>query len=295
MDNFREFWLTNSLNEIFHLTDQKTKILFSSPSGLGFTKTYDYEKVGNSQIVIDEQLELPDVSGEIIFFNDSLGSMYNDYSKFIEFISHEPVTLHYRIPSDLTDYYSEVIITRLEKSEVNNQTNYLSCPITFHRLTEWLTNDDYVIVLTNTTSDTGKFYALEREYHYAGTDLSGTEIFNNGTNEVGFQLTINGEIQNPQFTLTQDGKQYGICKINGTYDFVMINSNERDEQIYLERNGSVISSPEQYQDFTVADGESLLTWCKLKVGKSIFSFNSGNIDVFNGYIEIRFKKAYISV
>lgn len=306
MASFRDFWLVNSLNQEYRLADQKTRVFFNSPSGLGFSKNYDVQKIGNSEIIIDEQLILPDVTGEMVFYNDTVGDMYNEYTNFINFISHTPITLHYKIPSDLTDYYSDVLITRLDKSEVDESKNYMSCPITFHRLTEWLTNDDYVIILTNTTSDIGKYYydddestadniGLLRPYHYAGSDLSQTTIYNNGTNDVGFQISINGEIQNPQFTLTQNGKQYGVCKINGTYDYVMVNSFERDEQIYLERNGSVISSPEQYQDFTVADGESLLTWTKFKVGESIFSFNAGNIDVFSGYIEIRFKKSFISI
>ena len=88
---------------------------------------------------------------------------------------------------------------------------------------------------------------------------------------------------------------YVICKINGTYDFVMVNSIERTESMYLERNGSSITNPEQYQDFTIANGQSYLTWIKLRVGESIFGFTCGNIDTFTGTVTLQFKESYVSV
>ena len=118
---------------------------------------------------------------------------------------------------------------------------------------------------------------------------------NNGTDDVGFILTVDGEAQNMQFTLSQNGVVYGVCKLTGTYDFIQVDSVERTESIYLESGGTSISNPEQYQDFSVANNQTYLTWIKLKVGESVFSFTCGNIDTFDGTVTLSFKESYVSV
>ena len=294
--NYRKFWLVNSLGNKYELTDKNIKTFLNTPQGLGFDRKITVQQIGNSEIITSQQFKLTDVTAELLFYSQQNGTIYQDYQDFIQFIKYKPLELHYQTPNELESYYSEILITSLQKAEIQSD-GILHCPISFHRLTQWLTDKDYTITLTNTPIDEGKFYELERPYHYAGTNLSNTPITNNGTDDVGFILTINGGttgVQNPMFTLTQRGEQYGVCKINGTYDYVQVNSVEKDETLYLERDGSVITNPEQYQDFSVANG-GYLTWCKLRVGESIFSFTCGNIDVFDGEIIVSFKNSFVSV
>lgn len=142
----------------------------------------------------------------------------------------------------------------------------------------------------------GKHYPLVRPYFYAGTGFSGTTINNNGTDEVGFVVTIDGNIENPIFTLFQNNVRYGMCAIKGgTYSHIVINSVDGQSYIYLERDGTVISNPEQQQDFSVRDGTAYFTWCKLKVGESTFSITAGNISTFQGTVDVSFKNSYFSV
>jgi len=143
----------------------------------------------------------------------------------------------------------------------------------------------------------GKNYPLIRPYYYLGDDFSsGLEIINTGTDEVGFTVTINGTISNPTFTLYQNNTRYGLCALKGTYDHVIINSVDGDSFIYLEEeNGLVVSNPEQKQDFSVRDEIAYFTWCKLKVGRSIFNLTAGNLETFNGTVEVAFKNSYFSV
>lgn len=294
MAEYRKHYLINALGNRYDFTDKARPVFFHNPQGLGFQRQYTSQIVGNSELVTSQQFVLTDIQGEILFYDTSNGSKYEDYQKFIQFIKYKPIEFHQQTPNELTSYYCDVLITQVDKSEVSTD-NVLHVPIVFHRLTEWLNDEDYNITLTNTITGTGKEYPLERPYHYAGTGLAGTPIFNNGTDDVGFIITITGEVQNPQFTLTQFGEQYGICKINGTYDFVQIDSVERTEHIYLELNGSAITNPERYQDFTIRNGASYLTFTKFKVGETLFAFTCGNIDTFDGTINITFKNSYASV
>lgn len=291
---YRKFWLVNSLGNTYELTNPDKKVFFNNPSGFGFRNSYETKEIGNSELVTSEKYKLTDISGKLVFYDDKNGFKYSEYNNFISFIKYKPIEFHYLTPNNIEEYYCDVIITNLSKSEVEKQ-GYLDCSITFHRLSEWFDKHTVIKELTNTVDTTGKNYPLERPYHYAGTGLSNAELFNNGTDDIGFVFTITGEVQNPVFTLTQNGKKYGVCKINGEYDFLQINSIERYESIYLERNGTVISNPERYQDFSIRDGASYLTWTKLKVGKTDFTFNCSNIDTFSGLITIKYNYSYISV
>lgn len=294
-DTYRKYWLINSLGERYDLTNNKLFHFLNQPEGLGFERQYTSEKVGNSEIITSQSFNLTDISGEIVFYNNTNGLIYQDYQDFIQFAKYKPLELHLLTPNSLDDYYCEVLFIIANKKDTNYEDNANHVGVTFHRLTQWLTSNDYNITLRKETSVDGKYYPLVRPYHYSGTTLSNTPIVNNGTDDIGFIFTIDGYVQNPVFTLTQAGEQYGIFKLNGSFDYVQINSVEQIDSLYLENNGSVIANPERYQDFSIANGQAYLTWCKFRVGESIFNFTCGNIDTFNGTINISFKNSFVTV
>jgi hypothetical protein len=292
---YRKFWLINALGNRYDFTDStKSPSFLNNPLGLGFRRSYTSLVVGNSELITSQQFMLTDIQGDLLFYDGTTGNKYQQYQDFIQFAKFKPLELHYQTPNDLKSYYCDVLFIQADKTEVKSN-GVLTVPVMFHRLTEWLNDEDYSIILVNDSTDNGKYYNLIRNYHYAGTTLQNTPINNNGTDDVGFIIEVNGECQNLQFTLTQRGEQYGICKINGTYDYIMIDSVERTESMYLERNGSAITNPEQYPDFTIRNGASYLTWCKFRVGETILNITMGNIDTFDGNIVIRFKNSYVSV
>lgn len=295
---YRKFWLINALGNRYDFTDEeKSPSFLNNPLGLGFRRDFTSLVVGNSELVTSQQFMLTDIQGDLLFYDGTTGNKYQQYQDFIQFAKFKPLELHYQTPNDLKSYYCDVLFVQADKTEVK-QNGVMTVPVTFHRLTEWLNDEDYRIILVNSPVDDGKYYDLIRNYHYAGTSLQNTPINNNGTDDVGFIIEVNGGtngVQNLQFTLTQRGEQYGICKINGTYDYIMIDSVERTESMYLERNGSAITNPEQYQDFTIRNGASYLTWCKFRVGETILNITMGNIDTFDGTVTIRFKNSFTTV
>lgn len=293
--SYRKHWLVNALGERYDFTDKdRGEVFLSNPTGFGFQRQFSSMIVGNSELVTSTQFTLTDITGELLFYKSSVGGKYEDYQRFIQFAKFKPLEFHYQTPNELTSYHCDVLFTQADKSEVEVD-NILHVPIVFHRLTEWLTDEDKVYTLDNSPIGDGKYHNLVYDYNYAGTNLSNGVLTNDGTDDIGFIVEIIGNCQNPQFSLAQNGEIYGICKINGTYDYVMIDSVERTESIYLERNGASITNPERFQDFTIRNGASYLTWCKLKVGESRFAFTCGNIDTFSGIVKISFKNSYASV
>lgn len=292
--DYRKFWLTNALGNEYRFTDENSKIYLNEPEGFGFNRSYSVEKVGNSELVTSQQFNLTDITGDLLFFAGTNGTKYQDYQNFIKFVKYKPLEFHYLTPNNITAYHCQILFTSANKTEVA-EDSILHVPVTFHRLTEWITDDSTTYTIDNTQIGDGKYYDLIRDYNYAGTGLSGTPIYNNGTDDVGVVVIIDGECTNPQFTFSQNGEVYGICKINGTYDYLLIDSVEMTEQLYAEYQGSVVTNPEQYQDFTVRNGAAYLTWIKLKVGESTFAFTCGNINTFTGDVKIRVKESFATV
>lgn len=306
MPDYRKFWIINSLGERYDLTKENATVFLDEPEGFGFNRKYSSVKVGNSELVTAQDFALTDIEGELLFYDDTNGLKYQHYQNFIQFAKYKPLEFHYQTANDFTSFHSEVLFVKAEKTQTG-QDGILRIPVVFHRLTEWLTDDTFAIVLNNDPIGKGKYFDADGQglhmlyydpddgYSYAGTSLSGATIINEGTDDVGFELEVDGSVTNMQFTLSQDGETYGICKITGTYDKVVINSVERNESIFLQSGNTVISNPEQYQDFTAGNGVAYLTWCKIRVGQSTFAFTCGNIETFAGTVKLTFNASYVTV
>ena len=314
MNDYRRFWIINSQGVRYDLAKENETVFLSDPTGLGFQRQYSSQRVGNSELITSTEFVMTDIEGELLFFDSINGVKYQKYENFIQFAKFKPLEFHYETPNNIDSYHCEVLFVQADKGEVS-QDGILHVPVIFHRLTEWLTDTTYTILLTNDPVGTGKFHNAQgvspymlfyddsdaegvvntAHYSYIGSTLNDTVIYNEGTDDVGFKIEVDGTIQNFAFDLSQNGETYGKCKINGTYDKVIIDSVERSESIYLEYNGSAVTNPEQYQDFTIRNGLAYLTWCKFKVGESHISVTAGNIATFSGTVRITFNKSFVTV
>lgn len=288
---YRKFYLKNGVGNTFTLTDKNFNYFMQDPQGLGFQKTVNGYTLGNVTKVTSSSYNFMTISGELLFYSERENA-YQEYFNFVNFISFEPLQLFYLPPNTLTPYYCDIELTQADKSEYNKD-GMLHVPLSMQMTSRWLSSEETVIELSKSFVGDGKHYDLERPYYYAGNSLSNVEITNTGSEDIGMIIELNGDITNPQWTFTQNSVVYGSCKINGTYDYVKVNSQDGEQSIYLENDGSIIANPTVYQDLSITGG--VLTFIKLKTGTSIFSFTSGNIDDFNGTIKIRFSNSFVSV
>lgn len=296
MMDTRKFWLINALGNRFDLSDENARFSLLSPKGLGFEKNIEVDNIGSREKLLSEQLNNTDVQGELWFYNDSNGVLYEKYRDFISFIKYKPLELHYLPPNEISDFYSNVVITKLEKEEIKKTKNMV-CPIVFHRLSQWLDSQEFTISVSNVNVDTGKSYPLARPYHYAGNSLSNIEYSNNGTEDCGFIFTIDGEVVNPQLSIYNSlGEISGRLKLDGTFDYVRVDSNEDAYTMELSYNGVVLSNPENYQDLSIADGKIDVTWLKLAVGVNNRAvFTCGNLATFDGTVSFTYRSEFASV
>lgn len=289
----RQFYIENSLGKKYELTNRNFKTFLDSPQGLGYVKNLTTLRLGNQELTTNEQLSMPSVSGTLMFY-DKLGNAYQDYIDFIQFARYTPLKLYYQPPNLLSPYYIDCEIVQLDKGEYQRE-GYLSCAVVFYGTSLWKNSQSYVYEISKVNGEGGKYYDLVRPYYYAGNSLNSIVINNNGDVPVGFTFEINGSVTNPRLTAVQNDVTYGLLKLNGTFDYCKIDSNDTMQSIYLENEDSVIANPLSYQDLSIADGVANITFFKLKAGQSDISFSCDKISAFDGTIKFTWKDERMSI
>lgn len=293
---YRKFALSNGNNATWDLTDPSFESFASSPTGLGFEAESSYIRVGNDNILTYSQYAMVTKTFEILFYADTLQRKYQMYNDFVRFLMVEPIYLLYITPASNVTYRMKVKVDSLEKGEVSPDNRMLSCPISMTPLSFWEDNIANVIVAEPVPLGEGKTYPLERPYSYSRVGTRDIPIVCNGTLPSPLRFTVDGESEDLTWTLIDaNNTPYGIGKIEGTYDVVSINSDEAEESIYLESNGTVVSNPYGYQDLEIGSPDEIqVTFLRLKpVETSHLSFV---LPVgFNGNITIEWRNRYLSV
>ncbi len=291
---YRKFWFVNSQFQTFELTDKNYAQFLSNPSGLGFNKTIQTQRLGNVEYVVEQSYDMPTVSGDVLFYGN-ITEVYQNYLNLIEFLKYEPIQFFYLPPNSNSPYYIDCNVVTLEKGEMEG--GRLTCPIQIYGNSLWKNYDVTTIEVNTRVLSGGKHYALVRPYTYIGTELSNFPINNNGTLVTGFVLEINGTSTNPKFTLTdENGVIYGIVQLRGTFGYVRINTNDSAQSVYLEStNHAIMSNPSSYIDFSARVDGAVTPFPKLKGGLTKGSFTAGNIDEFSGFVRVTFNELFVGV
>lgn len=292
---YRQFWLENQEGKIWNFTDKETKTFLNTPSGLGFEMNYSDHRVGNSMIITDEEHRLTDVQGTLLFHGNNSVDIYEDYYQFVKFLGkNEKLKLHYKTPNSFDSYYRHCFVSRLDKSEISTD-GIMRCSITFAVKSFWKNDNPNVLFIENTAPTDGKQYELERPYYYPANNLSNIRIINKGTVETSLKIVITGRTVNPTFRLyDSDFEQYGVIKMIGEFDKVIVDSDDLNENIELQKNGFPLPAPYSYQDFSLGKKDKIkVTFLKIHSGVSFASFTSD--DTFDGSIRLEWSDEYGSV
>lgn len=286
----RKFYIENSLGNRYSLQD--TNVLGRNPSGLGAEVTFESVILGESKKVTETHYELIDKHLSIVF-RGTIPEVYQAYQDFVRFLSRKPLRLIYVTPNTFEEYWCDVILTRLDKTEVN-EANVLECDLELSPVDFWRNSRTNILDVGDDDEGSGKKYPLKRPYSYGSKSLSEVSISNNGFYDAPFTIEIDGTTTNPIITLYDaNDVRYGQARLIGTFDKIVINSDELNESIQLVQNGVELTDPYNYQDLTYLDDETALTFMKLKVGQSKMAFTLGLN--FSGTIRITWNERYITI
>lgn len=286
----REFWLTNSDNNRYDLNNESH--FFHDPDGLGITVAVSSIKVGDSEMLTDKEYELDNITGELLFIDTQNATKYENYVAFMRFMAKAPVYFHYQTPGSETSYSCLVQVLSIGKSEIETDS-MLHCPLVFKRLTLW-TDDSINVIEATTSSEVGKRYELQRPYHYGIVSTSNIELINNGMSDAPLKFEVIGTTTNLGYNLSQNSVIYGRGRLIGTYDYIMVDSNDLSENIVLRRNNVLITNSFNYQDLSVGSPNKVqVTFLKLRPGKNLITFSLGA--TFGGEVRITWANTYLSV
>ena len=127
----RQFGLKNAEsknNQMYDLMD--IHHFFNVPDGLGWGMQSTVERVGESFIVTDSVIKQQSPSGKMWF------SSYEEYETFLQFIQIGGLVLCYK-PSDSIEWRYLECSADIKKSEIDHDTGYLTCGITFTGTSRW--------------------------------------------------------------------------------------------------------------------------------------------------------------
>lgn len=288
---YRKIWLSNEYDEIFDLTNICDDAFLTDIKGFGTTYSFTETRIGDSLKISNKKSEFSNVGGTLYFSNDELNSKeYSRYNDFIRFISQTPLYIHYQTPA-MSDYdvYREIEVESISKEEIDYRTNMLVCAIEFKPLTFWI-NSKEVILEISPTKEVGKSYPLQRKYKYVSNGLDNIMIVNQSSMILPLEIEINGTVNNPTFSIyDRVNRIYGLCKFNGTFNYVYVNSDDLNEEIKLEIGGVNVINPINYQDASIGVSEKIyITFLYLKPGVSFLKFNLGK--EFDGNVKIKYRE-----
>lgn len=218
----RQFYLTNSAGDTFDL--MQSTAFFHAPQGLGLNRAQSFLRAGADYILTEDYLAQKVVSGEIVFRN------YAKYTEFATFITKRPLTLVYKPESK--EYCMNCYVSRLDKSEIEYQTNRLICAVNFTGTTKWYYQRSAISATPGT--DDAKKYNYEYPYQYADTSIAYITDTNNSAEDAPCRLYIRGPVENPAWNLIVDGSVIQSGKVTATISNgsqLVVNSEDSELEI----------------------------------------------------------------
>lgn len=190
----REIKLVNNEGEEFDLT--RPDACLQDISGIGMEIEFETVRIGQCDVVVDEQPQYNPVSGMIPFMD------MEPYTEFLQFIAKRPITLAYK-PKNAW-YFTSVRVSVVEKEEITPVDEYAETDVDFYRLGPW-----YSTLRIDPYSDTtaAKRYTYIYPYRYVDSTAPGILLQNPSGQESPCTIEIYGPARNPRWELVKNGPE----------------------------------------------------------------------------------------
>lgn len=201
----RKFKLINALGAEFDL--MRKDAFFSSPDGLGRSRTQSYEQSGDFLFRTVNEYKPSQITGEMNF------SSYPSFSEFASFLEHEPLIFCYSPSGNNTWYFRDVICETLSKSEPQAQSSTLICKIDFLPLGLWY--EKTKVYKTEPVIE-GNYFTFPLVYPFVYKDVESGSVLikNNRPRSAPCKITFYGAVSNPSWALVQNGSTVSSGALN---------------------------------------------------------------------------------
>lgn len=219
----RKFRMRNSDGREFDL--MRRDAFFHDPSGLGFSRSADYQETGLDWLESDCILDQKTIDGQMVFQG------YRQYTEFKQFIAKAPLILCYT-PLD-TEYRIKGRVSQLDKGELAEDSRRLICDVTFTASGTWYQEKIYQTVPAG--AGTAKAYSFHYPFRYQA-DRNLLEIWNTGDLPGYIKITMMGPLENPSWSLISAGETVAVGKLHNSIpagDRLVINSSPAELELAL--------------------------------------------------------------
>lgn len=227
----REFSLLNEKNQMFSLMDIENYCLLTEPSGLGMTYNTEYEQLQNIFITNLRKLGQGSISGTLNFKG------YDNYRSFIDFVEKaESLKILYKVPykSGSREYYRDVQIQSITKSEISNETRLISESVTFECLSLWYEAKNTVYTVEAGTGEIRWDFTWDSKF--VGYDTRNLEFVNDGHVDASIELEIDGDVENPVLKLYVENELYQTVTItNHITEHQIFKYGTRENNFYIKK------------------------------------------------------------
>ena len=198
----REFKLLNEKGQEYSLMDIQNHTLLTDPSGLGYSYSTEYQRLGNTFVENLRKTEQGQISGIVNFLN------YDNYREFVNFIEYsEKLRFVYKIPfrDGEKEFLKDIQIQSLTKTQ--KQINgIISENIVFDCLSLWYEQNTVIYTIEPQTNEIRWDFEWDSKF----TDYSSRSLqyINRGHVEAPILVEISGHVVNPKIELYVEGELY---------------------------------------------------------------------------------------
>lgn len=226
----RKFNLKNEKGQTFSLMDIHNYCLLTSPAGLGYEYTTEYEQLGDTFITNIRSMGQGQISGQINFLS------YDNYRKMVNFIeSSEKLYLSYIVPynSGSKEYLKDIQLQSITKTEIQ-PNGVIMESIVIDCLSLWYETSTAVYEI-NAEDKIIRWDFIWNSY-FSGYNARNLTINNTGHTDASIEIEVDGQVVNPSIQLYIDNELYQSVNITATIDqYEKLLYSSRENNFYIEK------------------------------------------------------------
>ena len=221
----RQFNLINDRGQTFSLMDINNYCLLTSPTGLGFSFSIQYEQLGNTFIQTLKRIEQGRISGQLNFIN------YQNYRSFIDFITKSTdLRFQYIVPyeNNQKEFYRDIDIQLVAKGEIQ-PNGFMSEQIDINCKSLWyekIANQYQISANSNEVRWDFRFDA-----YWSGYSVRDLDFINTGHVDAPVEIEIDGECINPTISLYIENQLFQSITVTDTIE-------EYEKLLYSSKEGA---------------------------------------------------------
>ena len=208
----RQFNLINEKGQTYSLMDVENYCLLTSPTGLGFSYSIEYEQLGNTFVQSLKKIQQGKIAGQVNF------SSYENYRNYVDFIAKsETIKLQYTIPykEGNKTFYRDIDISSTSKGEIQ-PNGFISEQVDINCKSLWYEKIAQQYQISSTSNEVRWDFRFDS--YWSGYTVRDLEYINTGHIDASLEIVINGECINPNILLYVEGQLFQTVSITDTIE-----------------------------------------------------------------------------